>query len=879
MTIESYRNLSVSATIPEGPQDKKVIPAPNLDNIPDEIKIPEVRRWVLWKLTEVLDKKGKTVLRKLPYQGKSGYLAKANDPKTWCSYDEALKAYQDKITLTYTEKGKAPVKLQGGPDGIGFELGFEKNTGKNYFGIDLDGLLTPEKWKWATEIIKALDSYTEISPSGKGVHILGIGTKSPGQTGTNCRKLGVEVYDKTHYFTATGNHFEGSPFTLNNREEELRAFHASVWKPQGNLGEENHKEKGERREKEKGGIPTERRPPISFSLVAPLTDEEIKEKLLREKGAAGDKARDLYLYGLYQLHFPDDSEDGGDWSGADQSLMNKIEFYCISPSDEENALQLDRIFSGSALAKREKWTRAGYAENSYRQATIRKAIAHGKEPGAKHWSPGYGKRVGSKKGVGRGANIIASLAKKILEKYTLRTVKENGIILRLEDGGGWKEFTERELAAVIENMGGDKVKNSIVADVIGKIKRHNLISIQDFERRPDLFMDASGKVFSSITREVVDISEQKDVMVIHKIAAVFDPSAPVPPEWLEVVELIIPDELERLSLQEHIGSGFLREMKYDKALVIVGDTRNGKTTLIEVIEAVAGEDNVSWVPLQDMAKPFRPYKMWRKLFNFSDDLSKEAIRNSSQFKIQLGGAKITLEKKYGDDFDALVYATSVYAANLLAPAKDKDDDGYYSKFLLIKAPHTFILPGEVAPEGLRDGEYNADPDLVEKLTSDPRKLSGILNWALDGLARLRKQKGYSLKMTLEEGKLRYDAMAAPVGDLEECMKMICYREDTSLEMRKADLLMIYTTYCKARKIPKPTRKDFNKSLRLIGYNPDIRNPKYDTPASVDKDDEKKASPYILRGLSLRSDWRETFSMWQEIIHQTQKTPEKAKIEV
>lgn len=845
MAIESCRNLSISD-----------------ENIPSELKA--LKRWVVWKY--VL-KPGAEKPTKPPYNAATDGLAKPNSPATWSTFETACKAL---------ETGKY--------EGLGFMLGFEKSTGKNYFGIDLDGLLTPEKWKWATEIIKSLDSYTEISPSGKGVHILGIGTKGPDQTGTNCRKLGVEVYDKTHYFTATGNHFDGSPLTLNDREEQLRAFHASVWKPQGNLGEEtlgeeNHKEKGERREKEKGGIPTERRPPISFSLVPPLTDEEIKEKLLREKGAAGDKARDLYLYGLYQLHFPDDSEDGGDWSGADQSLMNKIEFYCISPSDEENALQLDRIFSGSALAKREKWTRAGYAENSYRQATIGKAIAQGKEPGAKHWSPGYGKRVGRKKGVGRGANIIASLAKKILEKYTLRTVKENGIILRLEDGGGWKEFTERELAAVIENMGGDKVKNSIVADVIGKIKRHNLISIQDFERRPDLFMDASGKVFSSITREVVDISEQKDVMVIHKIAAVFDPSAPVPPEWLEVVELIIPDELERLSLQEHIGSGFLREMKYDKALVIVGDTRNGKTTLIEVIEAVAGEDNVSWVPLQDMAKPFRPYKMWRKLFNFSDDLSKEAIRNSSQFKIQLGGAKITLEKKYGDDFDALVYATSVYAANLLAPAKDKDDDGYYSKFLLIKAPHTFILPGEVAPEGLRDGEYNADPDLVEKLTSDPRKLSGMLNWALDGLARLRKQKGYSLKMTLEEGKLRYDAMAAPVGDLEECMKMICYREDTSLEMRKADLLMIYTTYCKARKIPKPTRKDFNKSLRLIGYNPEIRSPKYDTPAFVDKEDERKTNPYILRGLSLKSNWRETFAMWQEIIHQTQKTPEKAKIEV
>lgn len=148
----------------------------------------------------------------------------------------------------------------------------------------------------------------------------------------------------------------------------------------------------------------------AFPLVA-LTDEEIKTKLLNEKGAAGDKARDLYISGLYQLHFPDDSEDGGDWSGADQSLMNKIEFYCVNPSDEENARQLDRIFSDSKLAKldassgRNKWTPGDLKSNPYRQATIATAIAFGKEPNADHWSPNYGKtqKKGKKRGgVGKG---------------------------------------------------------------------------------------------------------------------------------------------------------------------------------------------------------------------------------------------------------------------------------------------------------------------------------------------------------------------------------------------------------------------------------------------------------------------------------------------
>lgn len=835
---------------------------PNLEMIPSELKAPEVRRWVIWKLTEGKDKDGKQVWKKLPYQAKNGYLAKANDPKTWSSFDEAVRAYTDKITIIYTEKGKIPVKLQGGPDGIGFQLGFEQSNGKNYFGVDLDGLTTSEKWDWATEIIKSLDTYSEISPSGKGVHILGVGTKGPGQTGTNCRKKGVEVYDQRHYFTMTGNHFEGSPSTLNDREEQLRAFHDSIWSRK-----ENHKEgKGKR---DDGGSPLIEPPPL---LVA-LTDEEIKQKLLNETGAAGDKARDLFVYGFYQKHFPDDSEDGGDWSGADQSLMNKIEFYCVNPSDEENARQLDRIFSDSKLAKldassgRDKWTPGDLKSNPYRQATISKAIAFGKKPDADHWSPHS--KSGKGKGKKKGKSLAARVVDAILQNYTLRIVKETGTILVKEPSGGWREMEELELGAIAQGFGGrDAMTPSTLRDVFSKIRHEkgNIISLNDFERRPDLLMDANGAVFSSVSREMVDITrdEFKDVFVIHKVSAVFDPSAPVPPEFLEAIEQIYPYEEERLSFQEHFGSGFYREMIYDKAFVSVGDTRNGKTTIIQIVEAVAGKENCSWVPIQDMAKSFRPFKLWRKLFNFGDDISSEAMRNTANFKAQAGGGRMTIEQKHKDDFDVHIYAKSFYGSNLLPVAKEQNDDGYFSKFLLARAPNTFLLPNEIGEDGLQPGELAADPDLVKKLTSDPRKLSGILNWALEGYARMRKIGGYSLKMTLAEGRARYNELAAPTSLLEEFMSEICIRWDTGAEIRKFDVKMLYDAYLVARSKQPVTLTEFNKQLRMIGYYPDFRKVGYKDAPIINESDASSKSPYILKGLKLKSDWLTTFSMWKAI---------------
>jgi primase-polymerase (primpol)-like protein len=70
-----------------------------------------------------------------------------------------------------------------------------------------------------------LNSYTELSPSGTGVRIFVYGKLPP-----IGRKTGdIEVYEAGRYLTITGNHLDGTPRTIENRQDELTAWHASVW--------------------------------------------------------------------------------------------------------------------------------------------------------------------------------------------------------------------------------------------------------------------------------------------------------------------------------------------------------------------------------------------------------------------------------------------------------------------------------------------------------------------------------------------------------------------------------------------------------------------------------------------------------------------------
>ncbi len=147
------------------------------ENIPEELK--DLNQWVVYRLVE---KPGKEKPDKIPYQTNFSKASVIN-PKTWCSFAQALASYQKKNF-----------------DGIGFV--FTKDD--PYTGIDFDGCVNPETKviePWAKDWIDKFASYTEFSPSRTGTHTIVKG-KLPSDKGI--KKGDYEIYDWGRYFTFTG---------------------------------------------------------------------------------------------------------------------------------------------------------------------------------------------------------------------------------------------------------------------------------------------------------------------------------------------------------------------------------------------------------------------------------------------------------------------------------------------------------------------------------------------------------------------------------------------------------------------------------------------------------------------------------------------------
>ncbi len=295
---KSYQTKSPSTTPPVRDID--------FDSIPNELK--QRTRWVNWQYRK---RRGK--LTKVPLNPRTAREASCDDSATWGTLHQAL------ATLS---RGKL--------DGIGFQFG------PPYVGIDFDkcrnaetGVIEP----WAEGIIEKLNSYTEISPSGTGIHIIAKGGLPPGPR----RKGNVEMYSEGRYFTVTGRHLEDTSCTIEERSREINTLHQQVF------SEAHRRSKTSRR---------------TGSVVNVETDGELIERARRV--ANGAKFERLW---------------SGDWSGydsqseADSALCMMLAFWT-----GRDTVRIDGLFRRSRLF-RDKWDEQHGADGrTYGQITTDKAI-------------------------------------------------------------------------------------------------------------------------------------------------------------------------------------------------------------------------------------------------------------------------------------------------------------------------------------------------------------------------------------------------------------------------------------------------------------------------------------------------------------------------
>jgi primase-polymerase (primpol)-like protein len=283
------------------------------DGIPAEARAFD--HWVDWQLVYRADK-GK--FDKVPVDARTGRPASSIDPRTWATFPEALDAYR-------------ALEPAGRLDGIGYVVSKAEGTADPFVVGDLDRCHDPQTGiteEWALEIVRRLNSYTELSPSGRGLRIILRG-RLPGH---GRRKGRVELYEHARFVTVTGHRLHGTPAAVEDRAAELLALHRQVF-----------------------GDPGAARPVTSPCQSVDADDEKLLARISRSR--CGAKFGRLWQGEITGY----DS-----WSQADLALCNLLRFFVGNDPG-----RIDALFRRSGLM-RPKWDERRGA-TTYGHMTIAKA--------------------------------------------------------------------------------------------------------------------------------------------------------------------------------------------------------------------------------------------------------------------------------------------------------------------------------------------------------------------------------------------------------------------------------------------------------------------------------------------------------------------------
>jgi primase-polymerase (primpol)-like protein len=298
------------------------------ESLPTESDLPSTLttrdQWLCWRAEK---RDGKQT--KIPVDPTTGEFASTTDSDTWSDFETA----RDRVTSSSADT-----------DGLGFVF----TQDDSIVGVDLDDCRIPETGKtreWATDIIDCLDSFTEISPSGTGYHVLVEGTLPEGRN----RKDDIELYETARFFTVTGDHVDGTPTTVETCEESLRTVHQEYVSQ--TAADEPSQTKTDTATSESAAEPS-------------LTSTSLSDQALLERAknaANGEKFTRLWRGNTagYESH-----------SEADMALCSLLAFW--TGGDDT---QMDRMFRDSGLF-RAKWDEQHFADGStYGEKTIKRAIS------------------------------------------------------------------------------------------------------------------------------------------------------------------------------------------------------------------------------------------------------------------------------------------------------------------------------------------------------------------------------------------------------------------------------------------------------------------------------------------------------------------------
>lgn len=330
----------------------------------------------------------------------------------------------------------------------------------------------------------------------------------------------------------------------------------------------------------------------------------------------------------------------------------------------------------------------------------------------------------------------ALLARAIMEDLDVVSDPQTGLVYRWE-GRFWEQYDLAYLRSKALVMLQDEANSAKAADVASMIRDLSVLPTgRKMNDGEDTICLQSG-MFNLRSGELAP--HNRDAFPTYMLPIPFDPRhVPDCPKWKQALTQWIGDPLAVREAQKFAGYCLTRETRYEKMLILYGPGGDGKSTFMNILRELVGQDNCSHIPMGRLEDQFYLSRLVDKLINMSTEIESKAMQ-SQEIKAIVSGDPISASFKNQTPFDFVPFCKLVYSTNRLPKMLD-NSDGWFRKIMIIKFEGQFVKSG------------TADIFLKDELI---KELPGIFAWALAGLDLLRKEgfkESQSMQETLKDYK-------------------------------------------------------------------------------------------------------------------------------
>lgn len=747
----------------------------NFANIPMELK--QIPRWVLWNHTEVGTEDNKR-WSKLPLQI-TGQSASSTNPNTWSDFLTVQATYE-----------KNPNQFSG--------VGFVFSDEDNLIGVDLDDCYDADLNSFTNvalqQIATSIDGYMEISPSGTGVKIFTRGNLKSAHVD---HSIGFEAYPNGRYFTITGHHLSGSvPSTEQDLSKVIpdRTVHIS------------------------GDDFADYKPPIANYDLARVETEVLSQLdpncgyqdwlnvgcALHHQFNGDIEACELWD----RWSYADGSAPSYQSSGVNscyekwktfrrnsleiftlRSLIYKVKYQVRKQALEKGEIVLDqgtmnhaRAFLDNLFTNEEGYTLVHYAEDFY-----------------SHVGTHY----------------------EIIEEATVRS-KLYTFLEKCKKFGKKGELTPFNPSPASVSAALDAVKS------ISHLPNHP-------NTKPPIWLESYANNQPS-ARDLISLKNGifhlKDYVVLphslgfftpNSLPFAYDPHAQCP-EWLKFLQSIWGRDPESIEcLQEIFGYIMSGDTRQQKFFNIIGPRRSGKGTINKVLVELLGQHNTVAPQLEELCDTFglQPW-LGKLLASFTDARAPERNRSAvvSQLLRIVGGDTVTVNRKNKESWNGYLPTRIIMYSNEVLQLTE-NSNALTGRMVVLKMTKSFY-----------DGE---DTELFARLA---KELSGIFNWAMEGLKRRLERGGHFTQPKSGRNLLELmSELGNPIGSF--CDDALEF--DPLGSVAKDDVFACFKRWALAKSLPPGTELAFKRRFLAATQEHQI---------DVDIDRSNGGRIHIYRGVKL-----------------------------